>query len=426
MKIKISTLAVACACYLSCWSATAQNLITNASFENRNRVPQNESNIGPISSLYPYDDLPDWDSPTSINSYSYPPTLLSSDATAQNSTASYNVTPHTGISAVRLLQHDNNGDHMYDQFATQQLAQPLLPCHRYQVQFWAIRPTPSAQYHTKLACYITTANPTYDASQNSLLPSPGSKFISSGDIQPAQGWTLVSGIITIPANETNNQWFTIGYDRSNQTYDPNLPSPFPASPAINYIVDDISLVDLGVAPPSPQLRPANWTCETYGSRGPVPVAIDNYDPNLTYSITTTNNITNSPPGIHSETTPQGTTWYFYLRSTRAGSSGRVTVTASNITATNSCGGASSSSFSAFSPNCQPTSARTMAYPNPANESLTLNESAGSAILYDGQGQEVLRSNGTNKLDTRSLPAGLYYLRTQQKGEQVKQTIQVVH
>jgi hypothetical protein len=93
-------------------------------------------------------------------------------------------------------------------------------------------------------------------------------------------------------------------------------------------------------------------------------------------------------------------------------------------------------FAASSINGQPCSTgpapeRPTAYPNPANESLTLENLRGTAELYNAQGHRVLQqavsATGPAVLDTRALPGGLYYLKGHNAaGQAVRQTVQVQH
>ncbi|MGI4871347.1 MAG: T9SS type A sorting domain-containing protein [Janthinobacterium lividum] len=67
----------------------------------------------------------------------------------------------------------------------------------------------------------------------------------------------------------------------------------------------------------------------------------------------------------------------------------------------------------------------LAYPNPATGTLTLPEGTYNAVLLDSQGKPVRESN-SGYLDVRTLPAGLYNLRTVQDGKVVNQHIEVQH
>ena len=70
-----------------------------------------------------------------------------------------------------------------------------------------------------------------------------------------------------------------------------------------------------------------------------------------------------------------------------------------------------------------------AYPNPADERLLLPVTVGTYTLYNSHGQAVRQPNpaAAGELDTRALPAGLYYLvHRESNGRVVRQAIQVQH
>ncbi len=222
--------------------------------ESRNQAPQGVGNIGPVSNLNNYyDDLQNWHYPPSPNSRDQSPDYLATDGyngfygyggvNTLTFQQGYPFTPHSGIGCVGLSQHNVAGDHYYDEFITQQLSQPLIPGHKYQVEFWALR-RPGNQFRTKLALSVTNGAPTYDAQQSTLLPTPANKVVVSGDIQDIQNWTQVTGTITIPLSETTNQWVSIGYDRSDQYIDTALPT-YSANAGIYFAIDDVAIYDLG-------------------------------------------------------------------------------------------------------------------------------------------------------------------------------------
>lgn len=68
----------------------------------------------------------------------------------------------------------------------------------------------------------------------------------------------------------------------------------------------------------------------------------------------------------------------------------------------------------------------VAYPNPVAETLLLPQGVEQATLLNSQGQTVLQAEEARKLDVRNLPAGLYNLRMQQKGNIINQHIEVKH
>jgi hypothetical protein len=72
------------------------------------------------------------------------------------------------------------------------------------------------------------------------------------------------------------------------------------------------------------------------------------------------------------------------------------------------------------------------YPNPAAAEMTVEESQQTsfqATLYDAQGQPRRQQNapqGRLRLDTRSLPAGLYYLQLRRGNQVERRQIQITH
>lgn len=71
-----------------------------------------------------------------------------------------------------------------------------------------------------------------------------------------------------------------------------------------------------------------------------------------------------------------------------------------------------------------------AYPNPSDKELTLEQGGGPVVLTDAQGRPVRSETakpGSVRLDTRSLPAGLYFLEMRDAaGKPVRQQIRVTH
>jgi hypothetical protein len=67
-----------------------------------------------------------------------------------------------------------------------------------------------------------------------------------------------------------------------------------------------------------------------------------------------------------------------------------------------------------------------AYPNPANDRLTLPQGTGKAVLLNTYGKVVQYPDATGQFDVRSLPAGLYNLQIQQDGKLSNQHIEVQH
>jgi hypothetical protein len=432
-----------------------QNLIINGDFESRrnNQPPQGAGNIGPVDNYHPYDDLPNWIHTPYTGSNS--PTFLATDGVANttpygtyggaNSTTyydyykinygvNYSFSPHAGKGCVILAQHDVESDHRYDEMITQQLANPLQAGHRYQVGYWVLRSV-SAQFRTELALSITDSAPSFDSHMNTMSPSPGNKVVLSGNIQDMYNWTYVTGFIDIPNSQTNNRWITIGYARTNQVYDANvprfLPEPFNVS-FITHIIDDISLVDIGCATrPEPSgyyyagSKSGNLT--TYQNVGQGQVSLFLNEP---YNFTFTSN----NPSVYLSST-SGRSTSFYL-----GPNSGVSITA---TATNApCGMAASFVFISNSPYGYSYA------PNPASGELTVTatntsdassakqssgtgEAAFTAELYDNHGRRVKSQRSTPgkataTIDVRDLPNGLYNLRIGEGKQAISEHIQITH
>jgi|GEM_PF-6965374 len=407
------------------YTATAQ--IQNGDFESRNAVPTTQENVGPSrtrnGTVY-QDDLQAWDStpvrtasglsgpgaPTTIvTDYTNIPSYLSTDGTGSGNIAVFGVAPHSGNSSVLIKQHDQDGDHNYDQFLTQQLAAPLIAGHRYKVNFWAIKPQPGAEFRTKLALYVTDAAPVYDlvyssATQYTLLPSPGSKMVISDDIQANQGWVLVSGFIDIPDGQTTNQWVTVGYARANQYRDTSIPNTLP-NVSINYLIDDVSLQDMGCSAPTP---------------GP---------------ITGNNDYAAGRHTAEIDPVPGATSYNWYrggvLNTTNHGTSAIWTIprngcggTDVSVEAVYACGKSAKRTQYFPAENCG-TRART-AYPSPASESLAMPEGTEDATILNAQGKPLLQLGGARSFDVRHLPDGLYNLQMRQNGKLVNQRIEIKH
>jgi hypothetical protein len=414
--------------------ATAQttpNLVTNGDLEARNHAPHGpgpsggQGNIGPIDSNHRYADLQNWHYPPSPSSFSQSPTYRASDGETGVTTTTfaeefgyygYGFTAHSGISCVSIMQHDVTGDNGADDFITQQLNQPLLAGHSYHVEFWALR-LPGAAFRTKLALSITAGDPTYNAAQNTLSPSPGNKVVVSGDIQQRSVWTRIIGDIVIPNSETTNQWVSVGYDRSGQTYDASaIHDPIGG---INFAIDDISLVDMGCAPaPSPvayQYGQQDDDCYNVAH-----FHFTNYDATLTYTFNRGNG---NPSFIRNAGTSPGD---FIVKV----SGNQMDAGASfTITATSTCGTSTTSGEIEATYQCVGISAaatKTTAYPNPAAESITAPDGAENAVLVNDQGKTLKTADKSGKVDVQNLPDGLYNLRMLQKGKLINQRIQVKH
>jgi hypothetical protein len=411
--------------------------LVNGDFESRNQAPQGSNNIGPARSPNYYDDLTDWYRPGHDGTNK--PTYVALDgAPDANPTTVWNYyltnygmnfsfAPHSGQSCLLLSQHDMPGDHTYDHMVTQRLAAPLRPGQTYLIGFWALRSV-SARYRTKLALWITDRDPVFDTATNTISPSPGNKVLeSSDDLVDMTRWVYVKGSITIPKNETDNQWITIGYARTDQYEDTSLPPLISANISfINYAIDDVSLVGTDCAP---NLMPVCNQIVNDPCNGLYAYQITNYNPNYTYSIRTTGFLSASPIDA---TNPANVnfkiTGYkggtFTVTASDRGCNGQITTT-TTPTATIAMTSSNCRTAAAVAETATDANATT-AYPSPASEMLSLPRQVEQATLLDNQGRPVMQLKGTGKLDVRNLPDGLYNLRMLQNGELINQHIQIKH
>jgi hypothetical protein len=158
-------------------------------------------------------------------------------------------------------------------------------------------------------------------------------------------------------------------------------------------------------PAMPATTGPNWG-QDCGSV-PVECTIDNFDPQATYSVSVTGAL-----ALIGGVSATGT---YIVRSKTAGSSGTLTLTATNL-----CG-STSSTRTVYTPNCRSAAPAATAalYPNPARETVdvhTSDASPGQPItvrLFDAYGRPraEARSTGqpTVRLATDRLPAGLYFV-----------------
>ncbi len=175
------------------------------------------------------------------------------------------------------------------------------------------------------------------------------------------------------------------------------------------------------SPASPASRGPNWGNDCGGA--PVRCTIDNYDPSLTYTVAVSGDL-RLIGGIQEDGT-------YTVRSSRAGGTGIIT-----LTARNSCG-TSTSTMRATSPTCN--GHRFTISPNPAVDELVVQETEGDSTepaarstndgieslrLYDSYGQLRLEQAGHQakavRLSVGQLPAGIYVLHIVQAGATVSQ------
>jgi len=395
---------------------TTPNLVINGDFEQRNSPPHGpgrsggDTNIGPIQIPYArYADLKYWNRTQTVNSQPSVPAYIASDGQSGSNTSDYGITAHNSPSCIFIGRHDATGDKSHDDFVTQELSQPLSAGHLYHVEFWTLR-LGSSQFHTKLAISITSNIPTYDGVPNSLIPSPGSKVLISPDIQQYYTWVRVAGDITIPVNDTgNNKWFTIGNDRSDQTYDPSLPDN--GLNGMGFAIDDVSLVDMGCATIAAP-RPLSWTYNVpprrIRVRIPAASGATSYNWYIDGSLQSTHGTFTDVPysilvdcdtpvileveAVYGTCVSQRIHQYFYPEECQVGSSSRVAA----------------------------------AYPNPATESISIPADVTGATLVNDKGKTLQRADASGKLNVQAIPDGLYNLQMMQNGKLINQRIQIKH
>jgi len=455
-------------CSLSITAFAQQNLVANGDFESRNQAPQALDNIGPTSPTHPSADLQDWyrtPTPTSADPLTNYPDYVATDgapavnpATYFQANLNYSFAPHGGKGCVVLYQHDFNGDHRYNSIITRDLGTALTAGHTYQVEYW-VRRLASNNYRTQLGLYLTNSAPTFEADYDifsntfsyNFSPPAGNKALLSGDIRDTQNWTRVSGTIT--PTDAGNRWLTIGYASTGQQYDPSITQY--NVPGIYYAIDDVSITDMGPA------CPTNLTLTAYangqqlgdvsqpnqGSSGEVniytPVTFAVAGNNVgtinwsVYTSTGPNSYTSSTYGNTFTITPrepQSTTW-------PGGATNGAQYYGITCTVTYpGCATSSSLEFGLYSnptggpdgggdgsPNLGYRSAgTTCAYPNPANESITIPVGIERATLVNEKGKTLRTADASGKLDVQSLTEGLYNLQMMQDGKLINQRMQVKH
>lgn len=439
-------------------AATAQ--IINGDFETRNSRPTAGYNVGPNAP----DDLPSWNAIPYYNGSQYyygnMPWYLTNDADPGVRPSNYSTTTHTGNGCALVYQHDAPRDHSYDASMAQQLPQPLLAGHRYLVQYWANR-ADLVPYHAKVAVYVTTGSAYYSyngaAGTYGFTPSvTPTKTVASPETYGPSGWFLVSGYIDIPGGESNNQWVIVGPDRFDQYYEP---APWGQNGAIIHLVDDITLQDVGCIPGSGISSQLELTTDFGPMPDPPYPYINNYDDycySQRFTFTVPASAAEHATGFHwtvsgysvnsGEVTSyaeNGPTMSFIPTTTSPGAYRNVNVTCTVSYGPNCPAGESYRSLTISSqdeagnpcvmyraaqlPTPSPTTvAPATAYPNPANESLTLPQEATTATLLNSQGHLVGRSDPAGKMDVRRLPDGLYQLRMKVNGKIINQRIQIKH
>ena len=415
MRTLFPALALALGLWL-CSLAPASAQLQNAGFETQypGKAPSNFKNILLLgnTSTTALDELPNWRSFGSGADY-LATNATNPDVNPATYAAPYNIPLRTNSQGYVQLQREVYS-FQHDQFITQQVT--LLPNHRYQAGFWTLR---RYGYAERMSLTVTTQTPLYDTSPTSARPPYGR--ITSSPIHSTNTWTQVSGYFVTPpsTNTTISSYITIGYDRSNGEYDAAGVSPD------EYVIDDVSLVDLGcntpAAPILTQVDVQGDDCYNVAH-----FSIDNFDSTTgtTYSFT---KIANNPAVL----------WWYSTGHFIVKISGPSSWPASatfTITTKNSCGATATSAQTVANYYCvgiqsartTSTSPTLTASPNPVSESLALPQGVTHATLLNSYGKPMQLPNTSGRLDVRALPAGLYNLQMEQNGKTTNQRIEVKH
>jgi hypothetical protein len=412
--------------------------ISNGDFETQfaSNPPSRELNIKGDHSYY-LNQLPNWSVPSSATGVeSINASFLATNGasnvnpsigpcnTCTPSTFNGPFSPHNNSIGCVGIKRDP-GNTLFDGLITQKTTSPLLAGHTYHYSYYVLR-RPAGSYKCKMAFNIvnSTSTPAFNASPsiNALVPSP--VITNSSDYIVGDQWIKVEGDFQL-AQSLNDAWVVVGYDRAPEVSDPSLPNISSGTEQISYVLDDISLIDMGCAiVQNPQALTPEWNC--VDGPGPIWGYIENYNPAFTYTITTTGGIYNSPPNAFVQNYDKDGVlkWGYRLRAPQTGTTGTVT-----INVTNTCGSTGSTTYGITSPsaNCENYRAEaTSAYPNPATDQLQVPASTERAVLLNGAGKQVQAADASGKLDVQAVPDGLYNLQLLHKGKLTNQRIQIKH
>jgi hypothetical protein len=414
-------------------SMAQTNLIANGDFETQYATvrPSQELNIkGNRASNV--DELPSWLVPSAGSG----PSTVTSNATFLATNASNpDINPTTtGFTFIGPFAPHNNSVGCvglkrslfypaYDGLITQQVA--LTPGHTYQFSYYIMK-RPGAGYASKFAFNVINSSSTPALSANNATSSfqPVPAIIITTDFLTSTNWTYVTGSFTAQTPPANTKsWIVVGYDRSAEQVDPNAGGATSGNEI--YIIDDVSLVDMGCIAPTLTNGLDLNTDKTCG------------DKTVRFTVSAQDRANN--PGATFELTATGSNYVLTYGSAdhsscniriRNQSSFNVLATATNLCGTGPVFDTGTFTGSSFLDGCftnatqSPTAAT--AYPNPATESLTISQSAEQAVLLNSQGQAVQKPDASGKLRVQDLPAGLYNLQMQQDGKLINQRIQVKH
>ena len=411
-----------------------QSQPVNGDFETRINTPQGINNIYSYQGSYQYDDLPSWEGviPPPRNAGAYPGYSVGGDYLSTIAGTAPRVNPlakpdggafqpHGGNSCIALRRFPSTGN-LADQ-GVWSPATPIIPGHVYQLDYYVLR-RPTSQYAEKIKVIVSRAGASWD----NYTPSFTSKdiraqnmpyaSITSPAITDYQNWTHVTGTFTAETYNTtgptaNSSYFIITYDRQPGTYDPSLyvaPGNYNFS---YYAIDDISITDLSAScstapgPISGYYSPSVGTLDV--SIAPVPGATSyNWYKDGQMSFGHGNN--NTWRGPRNEC-------------------GSPTV---EVEAVFACGTSprTSRTFQGPTTDCDgpilERTTNTVAYPNPAAESITIPVGVKGASLVNDKGRTLRKADASGKLDVQTLPDGLYNLQMMRNGKLINQRIQVKH
>ncbi|UOQ53061.1 T9SS type A sorting domain-containing protein [Hymenobacter cellulosivorans] len=457
--------AAALACTAISQPVTAQ--IQNGNFEARNQDPRGPDNVkGPKFAAY--DDLPGW---TGISQKFGSPNYLATPAAFYAPNMDPRLTndfggafpPHNDSKGCVALSKEQFIPESF-QFITQQVT--LLKGHRYQAKFYALR-RPGYTCSDKLALYVTEGgkpdyvydrpNSSYSFSAYKFSPEPYAKVVSPV-ISDTQNWTEVTGTFIadgVASGSSVTASVTLGYADTQVPQSPGLCS---GTGPTYYIIDDVSLTDLGPCPmpTTPSGFQLVYVPNSANSSLVYDIAIPNGEHTTTYMLT----LTDPAPPYSPITAPYtqymytGSGWSYtpgneqqpgYTRfhlglvgpqpNTGPGNTFRVVVTATgpcgsvtgvqNVTLPAVGGGGGAEDTRAAQGDSEPYS---IAYPNPTNREIQLPNGTTQIQLVNSRGRIVVeqKAKDLRLMSVDQLPAGLYHLRMVVHGKSTSQRIQIQH
>ncbi|GAB3877176.1 hypothetical protein GCM10028824_36640 [Hymenobacter segetis] len=456
----LAALALGLGAFGTASAQTGLNLVPNGSFESRNHEPQGQRNIAPNSD---YDDLSNWFNVSNTPDYLTSTTpVLSSNTQYNTDETNPDGTPHqyapffprsgTGCASIVCDPPGVSTSEFIGQHLT-----GLLASHVYQADFYVLR-RPTTTSKSKVSLTVHSAMPTRNYAVGTILaPTPYASITSADYITDTHNWTHVTGTFVA---QTTDAWIAIGFEGSPMVSDNSLEFvryyPYGGSGPVQYVIDDVSIVDQGCPPTSgnggtldlatdfgPMADPQNPGsinnyddyCYSQTFTFTVPEAFSRYATGFQwsvsgYDVTNTSEVRNyTENGGTMSFTPVSTYPYIYRNvnvtcnisygSCPAGACYRSLTIASQDEDGNQC----------VMYRAAPTQEPIAIYPNPATERIMLSQKVEQAELLNGSGKVVVQQFGASTkqgLDVHSLPNGLYMLRIIQQGKVSTQRIQISH